>query len=990
MKKIIVFLVFLLIITVPICLFAITPRDNGNMNVTSTSGGLELSGDLKGFDIKGYIVTDESTGRKQLISSTYSNYGYHTFLNVNGKNGNMNEILKNSEDGTTWENNAIAMEYKQVTGDGIQDINGIQLHVDTDFINDGEQLQITYTLKNTTHDDATISLATCADVQIDGDDKATIERLDDGSGVRLWTKDGHTDKPVQFVFYGRNVDNTTNIDTLWIGGWSRDYLKNMFTDNSDKKKIENQDSSFCYSWTNKEIKAGETKKYSVLMEVGEINVPNTGLTLEDNKKFYYTDVKFDGTVTDKDLRDKITIHYIVDDEDYTLEPMNTTGGTETFTLDLTNLNLSTDKVHTLKVWATDATGCESNTVERKFTVTYLKNPELSVSEEGWTKNDVTFKITDDVNVQEYVEKYQYRINNGDWKDCEKDKDIPIEENGLIQVDARIVGTKPEDYSDIVTKNTKIDRIPPTDTQPTVKTTTHSITVTLGQIDEHSGIDSTKTRYQIKKGDQWSDWQEGNVFDGLTPNTEYVIKTQATDMVGNTSESEELKVKTEELLIGDLILKFNNDEGENYTENSWSNQDIYATIEEKTEGVTTSYYSKENSAEKIESTSQPSTLTEEGTTTLLLSATDGFNVVTSEVEHPINIDKVKPNITSVSLDNAEWSKFGKNIIGKAKDNLSGVSAYQVSNQNDITASSPGWIPVPTTNEEVTENVSVEETGTYYFYFKDEAENIASISIDAKIDVSGPVITFDRANGKTVINYTDMGSGINTKQYAWTTEDEQPSEDEWKTYSSAVTYDGESKDTIYLWARATDNVDNETVECTVFSPIKEPTIISDDEFIERYVCFKLNSDNEDDDVIYQFKIDDGQWQTVAEDNLYTVIKIFQGELKITARVLDNAGRYSEEVTKTVKATITKEPVNPGTGNLPQGDGNGQGGNGSGNGSGSGSGSSNGSLTKIKNQDKSVSKQKLPKTGINKAVIIILVIIMPVSVFALIKFVSYRDVK
>ena len=61
-------------------------------------------------------------------------------------------------------------------------------------------------------------------------------------------------------------------------------------------------------------------------------------------------------------------------------------------------------------------------------------------------------------------------------------------------------------------------------------------------------------YAIKTGDTWSEWQTSNTFTGLTHNTEYIIKTRTTDIAGNASESQELTVKTDELLLGNLILK----------------------------------------------------------------------------------------------------------------------------------------------------------------------------------------------------------------------------------------------------------------------------------------------------------------------------------------------------------------------------------------------------------------------------------------------------
>lgn len=635
-KKLILSSLLLFVVLISSTL-AITEMDNGIMKVYPVLIGFSMDYTwLRGFDVKGYIITDESTNTKKEISSTYGNYGYHVFLNVNGSHGVMNGEIEDEGSGGS---NLEAMHYTKVENDEKQVIDGIEMLVTTKFINSGEQLQIIYTLKNTTSSNATISLATAADVQIDGDDSATIERLDDGSGVRLWTKEGRTDQPVQFILYGKDVEGVTDVDSMWIGKWGGgSYLSHMFDDNSDTKKVEDTDSAFTFSWNNRSINAGETKTYSVLLEVGEVNVPNTGITLDDNTKFYYKDVKINGTVMDKDLKDNIIIHYIVDNTEYTLPQMATTGTDKDFVLDLTSLNLSVATPHTLKVWATDSLECESNIEERTFTVTYLKKPTLAVSKTDWTKDEVTFKISDVVNTEQYVDKYQYRLNDGNWIDCEKDVDIPVQGNGTIKIDARIVGTVENDYSEIVTAYAKIDKVNPTNTKPTATKTTSTITVNLAQTDAHSGIDTTKTMYAIKKGDSWSEWKSTNVFTELTHNTEYTVKTKITDMVGNSSESEELLVKTEELLLGNLILKLNNNQGTSYTENTLTNQNIYVAIQEQCEGAKTTYWSKENSAQIIEQTDKETIVKEDGITILLLSVTDGTNTVTSEAEHILKIDK----------------------------------------------------------------------------------------------------------------------------------------------------------------------------------------------------------------------------------------------------------------------------------------------------------------------------------------------------------------
>ena len=485
------FLLILLILFVPIALFAITEEDNGIMAVYIKKqgyGSADLERDLNGFDIKGYVDSN-SDGGKTLVSSTYGDFGYHVFLNVNGTNGEMN----GESQGLTKEN-LLAMNYTAYDSeDGWQNINGISMKVSTQFINNGEQLQIVYELKNTTAAQATYSLATAADIQIDGDDSATLERLANGSGIRLWTQTGNTYKPVQFVFYGKDVAGTTSIDNLYIGKWEHSgYLSHMFDDNASVPIVQDNDSAFSYSWVNRTLNAGETQKHTVLMEVGKTNTPQLSMLLDNNNnKFYYNDLKINGTVIDRDLMDSITVHYSIDGNEQTpLPAISTTGGAENFTIDLTSLNLQPGTSHTIKIWTTDGTSSSSNVEERTFVVTYLKDPEVSLSTTELAKN-VTFKIIDTQNEAQWVDKYQYRFDDGEWIDCEKNTDIPIEKNGNIKIDVRIKGKQQDDYSNIVTVNAKVDNQYSTAIVPAIIDNT-SITTNPEQVNNGSGDGTNAT------------------------------------------------------------------------------------------------------------------------------------------------------------------------------------------------------------------------------------------------------------------------------------------------------------------------------------------------------------------------------------------------------------------------------------------------------------------------------------------------------------------
>lgn len=536
--KIITVLVFIIAVLIPISTYGITQQDNGKIKVSPVTSQNFEGLWLKGIDIQGYSNKADNT--KELISSTHNNLGYHIFLNVNGKNGEMKgEYTKGKQ-------KMQDMHYKEVKNDTTQNIDGIDLLVKTQYLNNGNQVQIIYTLKNTTKNTLNISLGTSADVEIDGDDTATIEKLNNGATVRLLTEKGNTKKKAQFMLYLKNAKGVTNVDNIWIGNWSDHYLRHIFDNNPNVKKIEERDSAITFSWTNKEIKPGEIKNYSVVMDIGEQNAPSIKIPLKDNEKLYHSDVIINGTIEDKDLKDTITIHYNIDNNEYTLPPIQTEGKEKSFSINLINKNLSPVTSHKLKIWAVDSLNLKSVIEERNFTITYLKNPKLILSEKNWTKNEVTFKIIDTENEQQYVEKYQYKINDKQWIDCNINTNTIIKENGINKIDVRAVGIKTGDISTTITDYAKIDKVAPTDTKPTATKTTNSIAIKCTQIDEESGIDESKILYTIKEGNKWKEWQTSNIFTNLKPNTKYVVKTKTSDKVENTSESKELAIKTEQI------------------------------------------------------------------------------------------------------------------------------------------------------------------------------------------------------------------------------------------------------------------------------------------------------------------------------------------------------------------------------------------------------------------------------------------------------------
>jgi len=129
-------------------------------------------------------------------------------------------------------------------------------------------------------------------------------------------------------------------------------------------------------------------------------------------------------------------------------------------------------------------------------------------------------------------------------------------------------------------------------------------------------------------------------------------------------------------------------------------------------------------------------------------------------------------------------------------------------------------------------------------------------------------------------------------------------EWKVYSNPIKYDGDLTGTIYLWTRVTDKAGNVKIYTKEISEVKAPEIIAESEFLNEYAKFKLqDTKNDVEDVLtYQYKINDGEWKNCNKDT-EVAIEGIKGELTITARAIDYAGRVSEETVKKVKVTFVE---------------------------------------------------------------------------------------
>lgn len=485
----IIMMIAILLSFYPFSFATVTDNDNGKMKYYKRR-------DIN-FDIQGYV-----NGKIQ--STTFNDSGYDTFLKVD--NGEVEELLFYNQDKL---------------------VNGVKWDINCSFINNGRYVKITYTLTNTENKNKTISLGSTVDVQIADNDYATIERFENSKGLKLFNEEEN----IQFNFYGKSVAGTIDIDNMWIGSyWEMDDGDKQFANNT-VNKLEEEDSAFTYSWTNRTLVANSTNTYSVIIGMGEVsNAPKIELDENQGNCFSKDSVIIKGIISDVDKNSKATLYYTVDEgTEKNLAEKSLTNNKLNFSLDLTSQNLSLGK-HKLKLWAIDEMGNPSEITEKQILISNLKAPTLNMSEQ-WSKEAVKFTITDTINEEANVSKYQYKIGNGKWQDVALDTEVEaLNTTGTVVVVARALGKEADEYSSTVSKTAKVDK-----NKPTIKVEENNGKVTINVTDEHSGADSTKYVFtnteELSDKEEYTEYKEAIQYSG-TEKKDVYLHVISTDKVGN--------------------------------------------------------------------------------------------------------------------------------------------------------------------------------------------------------------------------------------------------------------------------------------------------------------------------------------------------------------------------------------------------------------------------------------------------------------------------
>ena len=180
----------------------------------------------------------------------------------------------------------------------------------------------------------------------------------------------------------------------------------------------------------------------------------------------------------------------------------------------------------------------------------------------------------------------------------------------------------------------VDVTAPTTTAPTATSTGSSVTITCNQEDEN--IDKNEIYYAISEdGVTWSSWSKRATINGLKADTLYKIKTKASDLLGNTAESEISEIRTK--LANNSKFTFNPD--------TMTKENVIVTITWNNPQKTPQYYKVGDGGWTLETNETTQVTVEENGTTiytkLIYDGTEESDIKSATVD---NIDRLAPTGT----------------------------------------------------------------------------------------------------------------------------------------------------------------------------------------------------------------------------------------------------------------------------------------------------------------------------------------------------------
>lgn len=363
----------------------------------------------------------------------------------------------------------------------------------------------------------------------------------------------------------------------------------------------------------------------------------------------------------------------------------------------------------------------------------------------------------------------------------------------------------------------------------------TIKIQVNASDANSGINNSSYKYYIKeKGEDYS--EAGNVsvsgstltFKNLKANTEYTIKVEVADNVGNTTYKE-ITITTGTVAGGDTVITHQ------IIPDSWTNESVSLNLSlaDGYDGYKIQY--KLQSGTWTDYTTAVPITSNQTVQVRPLDTSDNPGAESSiEIS---NIDKVAPTISAEPNTDTTPAQTKKITITatdtNTDSNIAGFDAGitirygwstsdSVAPTYDQTASSTNGLGQTTATFEVT---TPKETGSYYLWVQagsisDRAGNSNTVAHFGPytLDNEGPSISISPDGDSTYKkehSVTVNAGDATVRKYVWTQSSEvQPEEVQFTgTFNNgeAITKSSDSGDW-YLWILVKDSLGNTTVKCS----------------------------------------------------------------------------------------------------------------------------------------------------------------------------------
>lgn len=409
------------------------------------------------------------------------------------------------------------------------------------------------------------------------------------------------------------------------------------------------------------------------------------------------------------------------------------------------------------------------------TISFVSGTE---GENGWYTSNVVLKVTEPKTSQVPISNMTYEIIgtvNKEESTIKNEELITIEQEGIYEIKC-YSNTKAGVKSEASTIKIKIDKTEPISANLIANienengasytfgsSTNHSVYLrTDGGQDDISGIQDVTIEATgattIPKGTK----------------TPIIIENNGTTEITITTKNNAGYITTKNYIIiidkviknpGTLITKLNNQNGELYTSNTWTNQNVYVEVQSGGEGINTTY--QVEGANTIAETSTPNILTNSGVSTItLINKDEAGNVSKNTVT--VKIDKQAPQAPTLQvtgdkiLEDSDWYTSQVQVKVEGTPKTSGAPIKKIEYQLKDTSTE-------TNSEGVTDiqsKLTIAREGIYELTIVvvDEAGNYSEKTTEEiKIDTSNPVagtmnLYKNNQNGQVYLNNTWTNQSI----------------------------------------------------------------------------------------------------------------------------------------------------------------------------------------------------------------------------------------